>query len=140
MKVKDIRMFIYEVYNDQIFQMIDLDEFVKKEIEQKGIIVIDEIDKLVKSSHETGSTKASDEGVQYDLLPLLDGTTVSIGQKQSVDTRNILFVGAGAFEKVKPTDLIIEMQGRMPIQAKMETLSKEDFVLILSRTNNNLLD
>jgi len=140
MKIKDIRMFIYEVYTDQIFQMIDIDEFVKKEIEQKGIIVIDEIDKLVKSSHETASTKASDEGVQYDLLPLLDGTSVAIGQKQSVDTRNILFVGAGAFEKVKPTDLIIEMQGRMPISAKMESLTKDDFVAILSQTECNLLD
>jgi ATP-dependent HslUV protease ATP-binding subunit HslU len=56
-----------------------------------------------------------------------------------VDTRNILFVGAGAFEKVKPTELAIELQGRMPIQAKMESLTKEDFVKILGSTDNNLL-
>jgi ATP-dependent HslUV protease ATP-binding subunit HslU len=56
-----------------------------------------------------------------------------------INTRNILFVGAGAFEKVKPTELAIELQGRMPIQAKMETLTKEDFIKILKDTDNNLL-
>ena len=106
----------------------------------------------------TSTTKASDEGVQYDLLPILDGTSVSVNQSKSsysltsgdyiltfltlelkINTRNILFVGAGAFEKVKPTELAIELQGRMPIQAKMETLTKDDFIRILRDTDNNLL-
>ena len=63
---------------DELFRIADMETFVKDEIEGKGIIVIDEIDKLVISPDSTSSTKASDEGVQYDLLPLLDGTTVSV--------------------------------------------------------------
>ena len=77
----------------------------------------------MRAPNSTSSTKASDEGVQYDMLPLLDGTTVTINQKVKVSTRNILFVGAGAFEKVKPTELAIELQGRLPIKAKMESLT-----------------
>lgn len=71
--------------------------------------MIDEIDKLVRSSDASSSSKASDEGVQYDMLPLLDGTTVTINSKVKVNTRNILFVGAGAFEKTKPSELAIEL-------------------------------
>lgn len=116
-----------------------METFVKDEIEGKAIVVIDEIDKLVRSPDSTSSTKASDEGVQYDLLPLLDGTTVSVNQKIKINTRNILFVGAGAFEKTKPTELAIELQGRMPIKAKMEPLSLQDFKFILTNTEHNLL-
>jgi len=76
--VREIRKYLYEVYMDELFRIADMETFVKDEIEGKGIIVIDEIDKLVRSPDSTSSTKASDEGVQYDLLPLLDGTTVSV--------------------------------------------------------------
>lgn len=69
---------MFEVYTDELFAMIDMEEFVKSEVENKGIVVIDEIDKLVRSPDSTSTTKASDEGVQYDLLPILDGTTVNI--------------------------------------------------------------
>jgi len=69
----------------------------------------------------------------------LDGTTVSVGTKLKLNTRNILFVGAGAFEKAKPTELAIELQGRLPINAKMESLTKDDFVAILKNTKHNLL-
>ena len=72
-------------------------------------------------------------------MPILDGTTVSVNAKTKVDTKNILFVGAGAFEKQKPTDLVIELQGRMPIRAKMEPLTLEDFKHILTKTKHNLL-
>lgn len=115
--------------------------FIKNEVETKGIVVIDEIDKIVRSGDDKSSTKASDEGVQNDLLPLLDGTTVKVGNSGvKVDTRNILFVGAGAFEKVKPTELAVELQGRLPVRAKMEPLSIDDFKHILSNTLHNLLD
>ena len=123
----------------EIFNVSDLESFLKDEIEAKGIVVIDEIDKLVRSSDTTSSSKASDEGVQYDLLPLLDGTTVNINTKVKVNTRNILFVGAGAFEKTKPTELAIELQGRLPIKAKMESLTLSDFIHILTKTDHNLL-
>lgn len=100
---------MYEIYAEELFKVIDIEEFVKNEIENKGIVVIDEIDKLVRAGDSGSSTKASDEGVQYDLLPILDGTTLSINNKIKLNTRNILFVGAGAFEKNKPTDLAIEL-------------------------------
>ena len=74
------------------------------------------------------------------MLPLLDGTTISINTKIKINTRNILFVGAGAFEKTKPTELAIELQGRMPVRAKMEALSLDDFKHILTDTDHNLLD
>jgi len=72
-------------------------------------------------------------------LPILDGTVVPVNTKMKVNTRNILFVCAGAFEKVKPTELAIELQGRLPINAKMESLTKEDFYNILKNTKYNLL-
>jgi ATP-dependent HslUV protease ATP-binding subunit HslU len=109
LKIKDIRNYIYEIYAEELFKIIDVDEFVKSEIENKGIVVIDELDKLVRAPDSGSSTKASDEGVQYDLLPILDGTTITINSKLKLNTRNILFVGAGAFEKVKPTELAIEL-------------------------------
>ena len=138
LKVKDIRGYMYEIYAEELFKIIDINEFVKSEIENKGIVVIDEIDKLVRSSDAGSTTKASDEGVQYDLLPILDGTVINVN-KLKVDTRNILFVCAGAFEKVKPTELAIELQGRLPVQASMESLTKDDFFHILRSTKYNLL-
>jgi ATP-dependent HslUV protease ATP-binding subunit HslU len=74
------------------------------------------------------------------MLPLLDGTIVSINDKVKINTRNILFVGSGAFEKTKPTELAIELQGRLPIKAKMENLSLDDFKHILTTTDHNLLN
>lgn len=139
LKIKDIRNYMYEIYAEELFKIIDINEFVKSEIENKGIVVIDEIDKLVRSSDAGSTTKASDEGVQYDLLPILDGTVVNVNNKMKVDTRNILFVCAGAFEKVKPTELAIELQGRLPVSAQMESLTKDDFFHILKSTKYNLL-
>jgi ATP-dependent HslUV protease ATP-binding subunit HslU len=78
LKVKDIRKHVYNTYLEEIFAQIDLENYVKDEIESKGIVIIDEIDKLVRAPNSSSSTKASDEGVQYDMLPLLDGTTVTI--------------------------------------------------------------
>ena len=138
-KIKEIRTYMYEIYAEELFKIIDIDEFVKSEIQNKGIVVIDEIDKLVRASDSGSSTKASDEGVQYDLLPLLDGTTVSVNNKLKLNTRNILFVGAGAFEKAKPSELAIELQGRLPVNARMESLTKSDFISILKDTKHNLL-
>ena len=85
-KVKDIRKYMFEVFTDELFGMIDIDDFVRHEIETKAIVVIDEIDKLVRSGDTTSTTKASDEGVQYDLLPILDGTTVSVNQSKNLFT------------------------------------------------------
>lgn len=126
MKVKDIREGVYINYMQDLFASDLADNYVKDLIENKGIVVIDEIDKLVdKSSH---NAKVSTEGVQYNLLPLLDGTEITLEKERiTIETRNILFVGAGAFEKHKPEDLAIELQGRLPVKAKMEPLTLEDF-------------
>jgi len=140
MKIKDVRRYLFEAYATLIFSKLDLDQFLKQEIEQKAIVVIDEIDKLVRSNDSSSNSKASDEGVQFDMLPLLDGTSVAVNQKTRIETRNILFVAGGAFEKVKPTDLAVELQGRLPIKTKMQDLSKDDFVAILRRTKYNLLE
>jgi ATP-dependent HslUV protease ATP-binding subunit HslU len=72
-------------------------------------------------------------------LPLLDGTTITINNKVKLRTRNILFVAGGAFEKVKPTELAIELQGRLPVNAKMQSLTEDDFLKILRDTKHNLL-
>lgn len=137
--IRQIRKEAYDYYLDQLFNHVDIEQFLQNEIETKGIVVIDEIDKIVRSPDQQNSTKASDEGVQYDLLPLLDGTTVKINSSIQINTKNILFVGAGAFEKVKPTELAIELQGRMPIKAKMEILGFDDFTQILRDTEHSLL-
>lgn len=90
-KVKDIKKYMFEVYTDELFGQIDLDDFVRSEIESKGIVVIDEIDKLVRTPDSASTTKASDEGVQYDMLPLLDGTTISVNQSKCCDTGSFSF-------------------------------------------------
>lgn len=73
------------------------------------------------------------------MLPLLDGTSISVNNKTRVKTKNILFVGSGTFEKVKPTDLILELQGRMPIRAAMEVLTYDDYLRILTETEHNII-
>jgi ATP-dependent HslUV protease ATP-binding subunit HslU len=89
------------------------------------------------------SSKASDEGVQNDFLPLLDGTDIQVtdGKKTQVyiNTRNILFVALGAFTKNKPAELIVEVQGRLPNQVEVKSLTKDDFVRILKETKDNAL-
>ena len=111
LKIKEIRNLVYEVLKDEVFQYHDMDSFIKDEIETKGIVIIDEIDKLVSNQNSSNISEASvsAEGVQYDLLPLLDGTSIEVGKGLKINTRNILFVGVGAFERTKTTDLTIEL-------------------------------
>lgn len=89
------------------------------------------------------TSKASDEGVQNDFLPLFDGTEVPIteGKKTQfyINTRNILFVAVGAFTKSKPSDLIVEIQGRLPNQVEVKPLSKDDYIKILKETKDNII-
>lgn len=89
------------------------------------------------------TSKASDEGVQNDFLPLFDGTDVAISEGKKtqfyINTRNILFVAVGAFTKTKPGDLIVEIQGRLPNQVEVKALTKEDYIKILTETKDNLI-
>jgi ATP-dependent HslUV protease ATP-binding subunit HslU len=105
--------------------------------EQNGIVFIDEIDK-VASRNESGSAEVSRQGVQRDLLPLVEGTTVST-KHGPVKTDHILFIASGAFHLSKPSDLIPELQGRFPIRVQLKSLSVSDFEAILTQTHASLV-
>jgi ATP-dependent HslUV protease ATP-binding subunit HslU len=113
------------------------DEEVKAEalrnVEQNGIVFLDEIDKIASRS-ETGGAEVSRQGVQRDLLPLVEGTTVST-KYGMIKTDHILFIASGAFHLAKPSDLIPELQGRFPIRVELDSLSVNDFQCILTQTD-----
>jgi ATP-dependent HslUV protease ATP-binding subunit HslU len=120
--------------------LIDHDQVVQdgvKRAEQEGIIFLDEIDKIASRDTARGPD-VSREGVQRDLLPIVEGTTVNT-KYGFVKTDHILFVAAGAFHYSKPSDLIPELQGRFPIRVELESLTREDFVAILTEPKNNLI-
>ena len=106
-------------------------------LEQNGIVFIDEIDKVTSRSEGNGA-EVSRQGVQRDLLPLVEGTTVST-KYGMVKTDHILFIASGAFQMSKPSDLIPELQGRFPIRVELQSLSVEDFVAILTQTHASLV-
>jgi ATP-dependent HslUV protease ATP-binding subunit HslU len=105
-------------------------------VEQNGIVFLDEIDKVCARSDARGGD-VSREGVQRDLLPLIEGTTVST-KHGAVKTDHILFIASGAFHIAKPSDLLPELQGRLPIRVELRALTEEDFVRILTETDNAL--
>jgi ATP-dependent HslUV protease ATP-binding subunit HslU len=109
-------------------------------VEQNGIVFLDEIDKICKRSEMGGSGgEVSREGVQRDLLPLVEGTTVST-KYGSIKTDHILFIASGAFHLTKPSDLIPELQGRFPIRVELDALSADDFVRILTEPDASLTE
>ncbi len=121
-------------------KLIDMDNVVKmaiERVEQSGIIFIDEIDK-VAGRESTAGPDVSREGVQRDLLPIIEGCTVNT-KHGMVRTDHILFIGAGAFHVSKPSDLIPELQGRFPIRVELEPLTTEDFINILTQPKNALI-
>lgn len=105
-------------------------------VEQNGIVFLDEIDK-VATRQDTRGGEVSREGVQRDLLPLIEGTTVST-KHGPVKTDHILFIASGAFHIAKPSDLLPELQGRLPIRVELRALTEDDFVRILTETDNSL--
>lgn len=130
-----LRMLVQEEAN----KLIDMDTVTKEAIErvqQTGIIFIDEIDKVASRGHTHGPD-VSREGVQRDLLPVVEGTTVTT-KHGPVKTEHILFIAAGAFHMSKPSDLIPELQGRFPIRVELEPLGKDEFIRILTEPHNAL--
>ncbi|SMX26216.1 ATP-dependent protease ATPase subunit HslU [Pelagimonas phthalicica] len=130
----------YEVLiNEEADKLLD-DEQVKtaalEAVEQNGIVFLDEIDKVAARQDARGGD-VSREGVQRDLLPLIEGTTVST-KHGPVKTDHILFIASGAFHIAKPSDLLPELQGRLPIRVNLRALTEEDFVRILTETDNAL--
>jgi ATP-dependent HslUV protease ATP-binding subunit HslU len=121
-------------------KLIDMDKVVKQAIqrvEQSGIIFLDELDKIA-SREQTYGPDVSREGVQRDILPIVEGTTV-MTKYGMVKTDHILFIAAGAFYVSKPSDLIPELQGRFPIRVELEPLGKEEFIRILTEPQNALI-
>ena len=108
-------------------------------VEQNGIVFIDEIDKVAKRGEGGGGVDVSREGVQRDLLPLVEGSTVST-KHGAVRTDHVLFIASGAFHLSKPSDLIPELQGRLPIRVELKALTTEDFVRILTEPDASLTD
>ena len=121
-------------------KLIDMDKVTKtaiEKVEQSGIIFLDEIDKIVGSDAPHGPD-VSREGVQRDLLPIVEGSNVNT-RYGMVKTDHILFIAAGAFSASKPSDLIPELQGRFPIRVELDSLGKEEFIRILTEPNNALV-
>jgi ATP-dependent HslUV protease ATP-binding subunit HslU len=120
--------------------LVDMDKVVKqaiKKVEQAGIVFLDEIDKIA-GRNSTQGPDVCREGVQRDLLPIVEGSTVTT-KYGPVKTDHILFVASGAFHMVKPSDLIPELQGRFPIRVELDALGEKEFVRILTEPQNALL-
>lgn len=138
MKVSEAKQILEQ---QESARLIDMDEVKKeavKRVEHSGIIFLDEIDKIC--SRDSSSHKGADvsrEGVQRDLLPIIEGSTV-MTKYGMVKTDHVLFIAAGAFHVSKPSDLIPELQGRFPIRVELDSLSKEDFVRILKEPEGSL--
>jgi len=126
---------------EEAAKLIDMDEVTQEAVyraEQSGIIFIDEIDKIASKNSGGSSADVSREGVQRDILPIVEGSTV-VTKYGSVKTDHILFIAAGAFHIAKPSDLIPELQGRFPIRVELTKLTIEDFVKILIEPDNALI-
>jgi ATP-dependent HslUV protease ATP-binding subunit HslU len=126
--------------HEEANRLLDMENVTKeaiRRVEQSGIVFIDEIDKIAMR-HDTGGPDVSREGVQRDLLPIVEGSTVST-KHGMVRTDHILFIASGAFHTSKPSDLIPEFQGRFPTRVELEALTREDFIRILQEPANALL-
>src|SRR5215211_4898902 len=122
-------------------KLLDDDQLVQesiKVVEQNGIVFLDEIDKIARGSEHRMGADVSREGVQRDLLPLIEGTTVST-KHGPVKTDHILFIASGAFHIAKPSDLLPELQGRLPIRVELKALGEEDFRRILTEPESSLI-
>lgn len=130
LKIKQALKLLIEEQAERLINQEDLKNRAAEEVENNGIVFLDEIDKVAKSSHGS-SGEVSREGVQRDLLPLVEGCTVST-KYGMIKTDHILFIASGAFHLSKPSDLIPELQGRLPIRVELDSLSANDFERILT--------
>ena len=138
MKVREARQQLVDEEAARLVDQEDIKAQALELVEQNGIVFLDEIDKITGRS-ERGGPDVSREGVQRDLLPLIEGSTVST-KHGMVKTDHILFIASGAFHLSKPSDLIPELQGRLPIRVELDALSVEDFVRILTEPDASLTE
>ncbi|MBU4329254.1 MAG: ATP-dependent protease ATPase subunit HslU [Acidobacteria bacterium] len=137
MKIKESREYLFEDEQKRLIDMDQVSRLAIERVEHSGIIFLDEVDKI--AGRESGhGPEVSREGVQRDLLPIIEGTTVNT-RNGLVRTDHILFIGAGAFHVSKPSDLIPELQGRFPIRVELTPLTEEDFIRILTEPQNALI-
>ena len=137
LKIKEALKLLVDEEAAKLVNEEDLKTRAIHNLEQNGIVFLDEIDK-VASRQESGGAEVSRQGVQRDLLPLVEGTTVST-KYGMVKTDHILFIASGAFHLAKPSDLIPELQGRFPIRVELDSLSVQDFEAILTQTHASLV-
>ncbi len=136
--IEDARKILQQ---EEVSKLIDMDEVIREavtRVEQSGIVFLDEIDKVASRRGHSHGPDVSREGVQRDLLPIVEGSTVNT-KHGPVQTDHILFIAAGAFHLTKPSDMIPELQGRFPIRVELQSLSKDDFVKILTEPKNALI-
>lgn len=137
MTIAEARPIIEDLEAERLLEDCDIPKEAIASVEENGIVFIDEIDKLVNSSDYRGAD-ASSEGVQRDLLPLIEGSTIST-KHGNVNTDFILFIASGAFHSSKPSDLLAELQGRLPIRVSLKGLRQEDLYRILTEPITNLI-
>jgi ATP-dependent HslUV protease ATP-binding subunit HslU len=135
--VKNAREIILQEEMEKLVDQDRVNDLAKQRVEQMGIVFIDEIDKIAAKENRSG-VDVSREGVQRDILPIVEGSTVNT-KYGMVNTSHILFIAAGAFHASKPSDLIPELQGRFPLRVELEALGAEDFVRILTQPQNALI-
>lgn len=138
MKVKDARIALAQEASEKILDMESIKGEALRRAENEGIIFIDEIDKVAVSSSNSNRQDPSKEGVQRDLLPIVEGSTIQT-KFGPLKTDHILFIAAGAFHLSKPSDLIPELQGRFPLRVELDSLDEDALYAILTRPKNSLL-
>merc|ERR1712087_1102498 len=139
MPISEGKEVILEIELDRLLETVDLKKEALQAVEESGIVFIDEIDKICSSKdYMSKSADASAEGVQRDLLPLIEGTTINT-KYGNVNTDYILFIASGAFHAVKPSDMLPELQGRLPIRVELAGLTEEDLYKILTEPVANLI-
>ena len=136
--VKDAKSILKLEANHKLLDMTNINAEALRRAENGGIIFLDEIDKIALSEKSQGRNDPSKEGVQRDLLPIVEGSSVTT-KYGVINTDHILFIAAGAFHVSKPSDLIPELQGRFPLRVELESLTEETLYLILTQTQNSLL-
>src|SRR5690242_11438202 len=138
MRVGDAREIIVQEEAEKLVDQQNVAREAIERVEQSGIVFLDEIDKIAGRQNASHGPDVSREGVQRDLLPIVEGTTVNT-KYGMVKTDHILFIAAGAFHVSKPSDLIPELQGRFPIRVELEPLTHADFVRVLTQPRDGLV-
>lgn len=136
LKISQAKKILIQIEADKLIDNDAITEEALNDVEQNGIVFLDEVDKICAKGAREGTV--SREGVQRDLLPLIEGTTVTT-KYGPIKTDHILFIAAGAFHVAKPSDLLPELQGRLPVRVELESLTEKDFESILKDTENSLI-